>query len=133
MNKALRFVRDGFVTVVLRSPLHRLLSGSLLLVSFRGRRSGQEHSRPVMFAGDERGLIIFVGHAEQKVWWRNLTERAPVRVRLRGLELEGYGEVVKQDAALTGRYLARFPSACAAIEEADEPVFVLVGELRRSA
>jgi hypothetical protein len=126
-------MRDGFVAAVLRSPLHRLLSGSLLLVSFTGRRTGQEHTRPVMFAEDERGLIIFVGHAEQKVWWRNLTERAPVRVRLRGLELEGYGEVVKRDSALAGRYLARFPRARAAIDEADEPIFVRVAELRPSA
>jgi F420H(2)-dependent quinone reductase len=133
VNKVLRSLRDGFVAGVLRSPLHRLLSGSLLLVSFRGRRTGQEHTRPVMFAEDERGLIIFVGHAEQKVWWRNLIERAPVRVRLRGLELEGYGEVVNGDAALAAGYLARFPRARAAIDEAGEPVFVRVGELRRSA
>lgn len=133
MNKALRSVRDGFVAAVLRSPLHRVLSGSLVLISFTGRRTGREHSRPVMFAGDEQGLIIFVGHAAQKVWWRNLTERAPVRVRLRGRELEGYGEVVTRDSALAARYLARFPRARTAIDEADEPTFVRVAELRPSA
>jgi hypothetical protein len=133
VNKVLRSVRDGIVGAVLCSPLHRMLSGSLLLISFTGRRTGQEHSRPVMFAGDERGLIIFVGHAEQKVWWRNLTERAPVRVRLRGRELEGYGEVVKRDSALAGRYVVRFPRARTAIDEADDPIFVRVAELQPSA
>ena len=83
MNRVVRRLRDGFVGAVLRSPLHRLLSGSLLLISFTGRRTGQEHSRPVMFAEDEQGLIILVGHPEQKVWWRNLSEGAPVRVRMR--------------------------------------------------
>jgi hypothetical protein len=133
VNKVLRSVRDGFVAAVLRSPLHRLLSGSLLLISFTGRRTGQEHTRPVMFAEDAGGLIVLVGRAEQKVWWRNLAERAPVRVRLRGRKLEGYGEVAKQDSALAERYIARFPRARTAIDEADERIFIRVAELRPSA
>jgi deazaflavin-dependent oxidoreductase (nitroreductase family) len=131
VNRVVRRLADGFVTAVLRSPLHGLMSGSLLLISFTGRRTGQEHSRPVMFAEDEGGLIILVGHAEQKVWWRNLSEGAPVRVRVRGREIEGYGEVVRGDSSsLAARYLERFPRARSAISRANEPVFVRVRDLR---
>jgi hypothetical protein len=125
-----RRLRDGFVAAMLRSPLHRFLSGSLLLISFTGRRTGQEHSRPVMFAEDEGGLIIFVGHPEKKVWWRNLSEGTPVRVRVRGLELEGCGEVVRGDSSLAARYIERFPRARTAIDETNEPIFVRVHEPR---
>ena len=125
-----RRLRDGFIATMLRSPLHRFLSGSLLLISFTGRRTGHEHSRPVMFAEDEGGLIIFVGHPEKKVWWRNLGEGASVHVLVRGRDLEGYGEVVRGDSALAARYVERFPRARTAIDEANEPIFVRVREPR---
>lgn len=126
MNRTLQRLRDGVVAAILRSPLHRLLSGSLLLISFTGRRTGKEHSRPVMFAEDEGGLIILVGRPEKKVWWRNLNEGASVRVRVRGLERKGYGEVVRGDSSLSARYLERFPRARSAISGTDEPIFVRV-------
>lgn len=133
MNKLPRSLRDGFVAAVIRSPLHRIMSGSVVLITYAGRRSGQQHSLPVMFAEAESGLIIFVGHAEQKVWWRNLIERAPVRVRLRGVELEGYGEVVKDVSSLATRYAERFPRMRGMIGKTDRPVFVRVAELRPAA
>jgi F420H(2)-dependent quinone reductase len=126
----LRRLRDGFVAAVLRSPLHRVLSGSLLLIRFTGRRTGREHSRPVMFAEDAGELIIFVGNAEKKVWWRNLEQGAPVHVRVRGRESAGYGEVIRGDSALAARYLERFPRARTAIAKTDEPAFVRVRDLR---
>jgi hypothetical protein len=124
-----RRLRDGFVVALLRSPLHRMLGGSLLSIRVTGRRTGHEHWLPVMYAADELGLVIFVGRPEGKAWWRNLQEAAPVRVRLRGAEFDGRGEVAR-GAPVADRYLKRFPRASAAVTATTDPTFVVVGGLR---
>jgi deazaflavin-dependent oxidoreductase (nitroreductase family) len=125
-----RRLRDGFVAALLRSPVHRFLSGSLLLITVTGRRSGKQRTLPVMYAEDEGGLIIFVGHAQTKAWWRNLSAGAAVRVRMRDLEYEAQGDVVRHDPSLAARYLERFPKARKAVGETNDPVFVRVRALR---
>ena len=76
---------------LLRSPLHRLRSDKLALITVTGRRSGREFTFPVSYeqAGDR--VSITVGFAEQKLWWRNLTGGgAAVRIRLGGQEHGGH-------------------------------------------
>lgn len=42
MSGRMRRIGNQFVAALLRSPLHRALSGSLILISYRGRKSGRE-------------------------------------------------------------------------------------------
>jgi deazaflavin-dependent oxidoreductase (nitroreductase family) len=128
MRKHLQRFGSLFVIGLLRSPLHCLASGSLLLITYRGRRSRRPFTIPVMYAERERTLTIFVGHAERKRWWRNLRVGAEVEVRLRGRRLRGQAEVVEDSAAIEA-YLDRYPRARTAVETADSPTFVRVTEL----
>jgi deazaflavin-dependent oxidoreductase (nitroreductase family) len=128
MNKHLQRFGNLFVIGLLRSPLHRLASGSLLLITYRGRRSGHHFTIPVMYAEREGTLTVFVAHPEQKRWWRNLRGGAEVELRLRGRRLRGQAEVVKDSAAVE-TYLDRYPRARKAIEAADSPTFVRVAAL----
>jgi deazaflavin-dependent oxidoreductase (nitroreductase family) len=128
MRKHLQRFGNLFVIGLLRSPLHRLASGSLLLITYRGRRSGRRFTIPVMYAEREGTLTIFVGQPEQKRWWRNLRGGAEVEVRLRGRRLRGQAEVV-EDSAAVETYLDRYPRARKAIEVADSPTFVRVAAL----
>jgi deazaflavin-dependent oxidoreductase (nitroreductase family) len=74
---------------LLSSPLHRVASGSLLLITVTGRRSGREYTFPTGYREQGDRVLITVGWPERKRWWHNLTEPAPVRVRLRGEERTG--------------------------------------------
>ena len=99
---------------LLRSPLHRLLSGSLMLLSYQGRRTGRWHSLPCMYARDGQDLYIVPGQPDRKVWWRNLRHPAPVRLRLQGRDLEGTATASSDPEAIAAglrRYLARYPKA----------------------
>jgi NADPH:quinone reductase len=127
LRKHLQRLCNLFVSGLLRSPLHRLLSGSLLLISYRGRRSGRRFTIPVMYAERDGTLTIFVGHPERKNWWRNLRQGAEVEVRLRGDGLRGLAALV-DDAGVATSYLERYPRAQAAVG-ADEPIFVRVAAL----
>jgi len=88
MNKLV----NPLVGALLRSPLHRLLSARLALLTVTGRRSGDAHTFPVAYEQQGDRVRIAVGWPEQKRWWRNLRGGAPLRMRLRGRELAGYGE-----------------------------------------
>jgi hypothetical protein len=55
------------VRLLLRSRLHPLLSGSLLILSYQGRRTGRWRSLPCMYARDRQDLCIVVGQPDRKV------------------------------------------------------------------
>lgn len=113
---------------LLRSPLHRLISGSTLLLTYTGRQSGKDYSLPVNYVRDRETLVL-VG-ARDHVWWRNLRGGVPVTVRLQGRDYRGIataseGEVAVADGGLL-TLLRRVPQYRAhrhvALDDAGNPV-----------
>jgi hypothetical protein len=83
-------VVNRLLIAILRSPLHRPLSGILLVITYTGRRSGREFTIVTGYKRTDKGVRIGVDWPERKVWWRNFTEAAgPVRVRVAGTEYAG--------------------------------------------
>lgn len=124
-----RFV-NPVVCSILRSSLHRLLSSSLVLVTFTGRVSDRTLTVPVLYAQRNGDLLVYVGHHERKSWWRNLRGGAPVHVLVRGSDLAGTAHVVDGAGDVRAWYLARFPRAARALGKDPDPVFVRITELR---
>ncbi len=82
------------VRAVLRSPLHGMLSGGLLLLTYTGRRSGTAYTIPVGYRREGETLLVTVGWPERKLWWRNLREPgAIVTARVRGQDVRMAAEV----------------------------------------
>ncbi len=110
-------VVNPLVALVLRSPVHGLFGGSLLLLTLRGRRTGREHTFPVLYAAAGDVLYVMPGRPHLKRGWRNLVGGAPVRVRMRCRDLNGRADLLAGDANPNevGRalaiYFTRFPSA----------------------
>lgn len=88
---------NQLVAALLRSPLHGLVSGRLLLITVTGRRTGAEHTLPVGYREDDGRLTIPVLWPERKLWWRNLRDGAPVRLRLRGEDRAGRAQALTDD------------------------------------
>lgn len=78
-------------TAILCSPLHRLLSGKRLVLSFTGRRSGGRYATPVNYL--QRGSELLI--TTDSSWWHNLDGGAPVAVRLRGRQVQASAEAVR--------------------------------------
>jgi deazaflavin-dependent oxidoreductase (nitroreductase family) len=95
------FVNKTMKTV-LRSPLHGMLSKSILLISFTGRKSGKTYTTPVSYSQVDDQVYIFT-HAN---WWKNLAHGAPVGLRLQGRELQGLAEPVAEDKPAIAKALA---------------------------
>jgi deazaflavin-dependent oxidoreductase (nitroreductase family) len=102
VNSAMKFV--------LRSPLHGMVSKTVLLISFTGRKSGKTYTTPVSYSQDRDQVTIFT-HAD---WWKNLRGGAPVTLRIRGRDLRGVAEPVAEDkgavAAGLAAHLLKVPS-----------------------
>jgi deazaflavin-dependent oxidoreductase (nitroreductase family) len=96
--------------LVLRSPVHGMVSKSLLLITFTGRKSGKTYTTPVSYSQYGDRVYIFT-HAG---WWKNLRIIAPVTLHIRGRDLRGLAEPVAEDkqtvAAGLTEHLRKVPS-----------------------
>ena len=111
MNK----IVNPFVKLILRSPLHGWMDAALLLITYRGRRSGKEYTLPVQYVQDGNNIYIVPGNSEKKTWWHNLKGGMDVRLILKGQTRYGRGILLEREAEAGeilkafGLYLQRFP------------------------
>jgi hypothetical protein len=99
------------VAFLLRSPLHGLISRSVMLVSVKGRKTGSVITTPVNYMMANDGWVYVVSLRSRKLW-RNLRASAPVALRLRGQDRRGVGSVITNARAVTdalARVLDRAP------------------------
>src|SRR5438445_107317 len=82
------------VLAVLRSPLHALLDPGLCEVHYRGGRSGRRYAVPVMYAEAAGRIVVLVGDAPGKTWWRNFRTPRPVTVRRTGVLRPGVARIL---------------------------------------
>jgi hypothetical protein len=88
-------IGNSFVKMVLRSPLHGFFSKSIMLINFKGRKSGKTYTTPVGYA--RRGDKIMFSAKLNHVWWKNLRGGAPVVLRVEGQDLNGIAEPIVDD------------------------------------
>lgn len=102
---------NAFVAALLRSRLHGLLSGSVMLVTLLGRRTGRVLAFPVNYVRD--GNALWTVSMPGRVWWRNLREGAQVTLRIAGRDLLARGTALTEPqdvAAGLARLVAVRPS-----------------------
>jgi len=107
-------IGNALVGGVLRSPLHRTMSRSLMLLTYRGRRTGKEYTIPVGYARfTEDELVVIAGRPGGKTWWTDMRGSLPVRVRLAGKDIAGEARLVTGDEAVPrlAAYLEAIPRA----------------------
>ena len=79
---------------ILRSPLHGLISGSIMLIRLTGRKSGQIYTTPVNYLNIDGAL--YTTSQRQRKWWRNLRGGAAVTLRLRGQDQPAFSQVFEE-------------------------------------
>lgn len=106
---------NPFVYFVLNSPLHLMISGRLVLITYTGKKSGKKHSLPVQYAKSHDELIVVAGYHQHKKWWRNLLQQSTINVCYRGKWFEASAKAFDGDveviAPLLPDYLRRFPAS----------------------
>lgn len=105
-------VGGTLATAILGSPIHRMLSGALLVLEYEGRRSGTRYRIPLQYVQEGNTLAVWAGDASTKTWWRNFADPMAVAVQLRGEQRAAKGRVIEdldRRASLLGSYVERFP------------------------
>lgn len=88
---------NPLMRAVLRSPLHGLLSGMLMLLSYTGRKSGKVYTIPIgYFVWDTDELMAFTTAR----WWTNLRDGTPVTLLLKRRRLEAAPTVIHEREAV---------------------------------
>lgn len=78
--------------LVLRSPLHGLLSRNALVITFTGRRTRRRYDVPVTYSRDGDGYMVATGGA----WWRNLRDGREVEMLVRGRRVRARATVQRR-------------------------------------
>ena len=93
-------VANPIVRWLLCSRVHWLASFALVLVTYRGRRTGREYTIPVAYARTD-GTLVAVTPKSETVWWTNFREPTACALRLRGERRPAEGVVVTDEATRT--------------------------------
>ncbi len=98
---------NAAIAWVVRSPLHPLLLGSVLVIRCEGRRTGRTYRVPVTCRPSGGGALHAMTSTRAR-WWRNIASGVPATVYYRGREHEARIDVVRgvDDPSEVGRALA---------------------------
>ncbi len=96
-------VVNVLVKIILRSPLHGLMSKNRMLLTFRGRKSGKVYTTPVSYFREGESIVCFTDSS----WWKNLRGGAPVRMRLSGRDVAGMAYPIDTDTEAIAKGLER--------------------------
>jgi deazaflavin-dependent oxidoreductase (nitroreductase family) len=94
IGRRLHRLSNPVTAALLKSPLHRMLSGSVALLTVTGRRSGATYVFPVQYVRSGATFVIVPGDYEHKTWWRNLRSARPLWIRVAGRDLSGTGQAL---------------------------------------
>ena len=81
---------------LLRSPLHGIVSKSIMPISVTGRKSGKKYRLPVSHVRDG-DMILCSTERDNRNWWRNLRGGAEVTLLIRREELRGFATAIVDD------------------------------------
>ena len=82
-----RFFINPIMIFILRSPIHFLVSHSVLVLYVTGAKTGKNYFIPVSFFEHSKGLLTCVTD-KPNIWWRNLTSIDEIKILFKGKEIQ---------------------------------------------
>lgn len=103
---------NDFMSWVLRSPLHGMLSSGMMLITFTGRKTGKTYTTPVGYYVE--GEYMWVLTSRDRTWWRNLQGGARVDLLLKRRSVQGFADTELDEKSVEARmheYIRHVPQA----------------------
>jgi deazaflavin-dependent oxidoreductase (nitroreductase family) len=107
---------NDFMSWVLRSPLHGLLSNGMMLITVAGRKTGKKYTTPVGYYREGDHLWILT--SRDRKWWRNLEGGAKVDLVFRRDPVTAFAELELNQKSVEAHlcaYLRHIPHAAKAL------------------
>jgi deazaflavin-dependent oxidoreductase (nitroreductase family) len=103
---------NDFMSWVLRSPFHGILSDGIMLLTVTGRKTGKKYTTPVGYYHE--GGYLWVITSRDRAWWKNLQGGADVGLFLKRKPVTAYAELETDAKAVEARmyeYLQHVPQS----------------------
>ena len=103
---------NDFMSWVLRSPFHRMLSNGMMIITVTGCKTGKTYTTPVGYYQEDGYLWILT--SRDRTWWRNLLGGAQVKLLLKRKPVNGFAETELDGKAVESRmfeYIRYVPQA----------------------
>jgi len=103
---------NGFMSWVLRSPLHGMLSNGMMLITVTGSRTGKKYTTPVEYFREDE--LLWVMTSRDRTWWKNLRGGAEVSLLLKRKPVTAIAEPDLDAKAVEARmveYIKHVPQA----------------------
>lgn len=103
---------NDFMSAVLRSPLHGMLSNGMMLITVTGRKTNKQYTTPVGYYEEDGCLWVLT--SRERTWWRNLQGGAHVDLLLKRRLVKGFAETELDEKAVEMRmveYIRHVPQA----------------------
>ena len=105
MNRVFALV-NPIVVALAQSFLHGLISHQIVVLEFKGRRSGRGYALPVSFVRNDGEVFCMTDR--KGIWWRNLQGAVPVQLTLAGRTVQATACVEVDDEQQIGAALRLF-------------------------
>jgi deazaflavin-dependent oxidoreductase (nitroreductase family) len=92
---------NDFISWVLRSPFHGMLSSGMMLISVTGRRTGKKYTTPVEYCRENGDLWVLT--SRNRTWWRNVRGGADVKLILKGKTINATAETIMDTKDVEGQ------------------------------
>lgn len=105
---------NDFMSWILRSPFHGMLSNGMMLITITGRKTGKKFTTPVGYYRENGHLWVITGR--DRTWWKNLRGGAEVNLLLKRKPVKAFAEPELDEKAVEARmyeYLRHIPQAAA--------------------
>ena len=103
---------NDFMSWVLRSPFHSMLSNGMMLITVTGRKTGKTYTTPVEFYKEDGYLWVMT--SRDRTWWRNLQGGASVDLLLKRKPVNGFAETELDGSTVRSHmfeYIQHIPQA----------------------
>ena len=99
--------------LLLNSPLHGVMSGSVMVIYYTGRKTGRRRSTPVRYLREGESSVVCLTGRETG-WWPNFLEPRDVELQLAGHRVAARAHAQPDDtehkASVLRETLRRFPA-----------------------
>ncbi len=100
-------VLNPVMKTVLRSPMHRVASGTIALLHFHGRKSGREFVTPLSYVKDDQTVWFLSAHSTN--WWKNFRQGdVPVSIEIAKETLNGTARLWDGDTDELREHVRRY-------------------------
>ncbi|MEP7135167.1 MAG: nitroreductase/quinone reductase family protein [Chloroflexota bacterium] len=103
---------NDFMSWVLRSPLHGMLSNGMMLLTVTGCKTGKQYTLPVGYYREDGYLWVIT--SRDRTWWKNLRGGAEVALLLKRKPVKALADTDLDEKAVEARmveYVKHVPQA----------------------